>query len=208
MLISDQHEFIFVHIPKTAGTSIRTALQPYSLERPSGGLASLLRRFDLPKDYRKHRFKLHTTLAQLQSKMVEDKFMRYKKICFVRNPWDRAVSSFAYDNFGTDDKQRRHQVGFMAHLESMIKSKPVEQIEYIYDQHGQHSCDFVGRYESLPDDYSALSELLNIELPPLERRNSSKRKRNYTDYYDQQAIDFVATHWARDIDAFGYDFGD
>ena len=103
MLISDSHQFIFIHVPKTAGTSIRNALAPYALSRPSGKIASLLKHINLPRDYRKFRFGTHCTLAKVEQKLPTEVFQNYKKIAFVRNPWDRLVSMYAYRILGTDD---------------------------------------------------------------------------------------------------------
>jgi len=48
MIISDKKRFIFVHIPKTAGSSIKSALSPYSIEKPHSRRSWILRHFNLP----------------------------------------------------------------------------------------------------------------------------------------------------------------
>ncbi len=47
MIISTEHRFIFVHIPKTAGDSVTLALKPYASTLKRTVLRSLRRRLPL-----------------------------------------------------------------------------------------------------------------------------------------------------------------
>ena len=206
MLISDSNEFIFIHIPKTAGTSIRSALQPYSLQTPSSRLARILKRFDLPKDYQKFRFNLHATLQKAQSKLPPELYGGYKKIAFVRNPYDRMVSNYAYKVHGTADKNRKRNDSFEEFVLQCCSGKDLIQTDYLTDLKGNLDCDFIGRFESLSEDYSRMQEILGIELTPLAKKNNSKRKGSYHDYYTDKTRDIVAKYYQKDIDNFGYEF--
>lgn len=70
-MICHKHKFVFVHIPKCAGVSIYHVFQT---ER---------------KD--QHHKRLCDLCAETRSTTKN-----YFKFCFVRNPWDRMVSSFNY----------------------------------------------------------------------------------------------------------------
>jgi len=84
MLISDSKQFIFVHISKTAGTSIRAALEPYSVNAPRDKWHSFLRRFDLPKDYRQFKFSKHAYLSAADKKLPSDIYQSYFKFAVVK----------------------------------------------------------------------------------------------------------------------------
>lgn len=91
MIISDRHRFIFVHIPKCAGTSVRGALQPYD---DSGG------RFDqhVGEDPAFGRVDFtHLPLDLLAAMFPEDyaKFADYASFCVVRDPFQRFPSAVA-----------------------------------------------------------------------------------------------------------------
>ena len=71
-MISTRHRCIFVHIPKTAGTSVEAALGWFT-EYTRGA-----------QD--------HRSIRKLREAITPDEFCTYFKFTFVRNPWDRVVS--------------------------------------------------------------------------------------------------------------------
>lgn len=91
MIISDRHRFIFVHIPKCAGTSVRSALQPYD---DTG------ERFDqrVGEDPTFGRVDFtHLPLDLLAAMFPADyaKFANYASFCVVRDPFQRFPSAVA-----------------------------------------------------------------------------------------------------------------
>lgn len=203
MLISDEKKFIFIHIPKTAGSSIRSTLQPYSIPKQT---SKLLKHFNLPSNYQKFSFRLHASLQDAENKIPNDIFTSYKKIAFVRNPWDRLVSTFAYKVHGTDDKDRNRNDSFEKFIHREFKRKDRQQAFYLLNRHGKLACDFIGRFESLSEDYNEMQVLLNIPLSTLPQLNASKRQNTYRDYYTPQTKELVAKYYQDDIKLFGYDF--
>lgn len=206
MIISDQKQFIFVHIPKTAGSSIQSALSVYAMEKPNSKTSRLLRHFNLPNDYQRFRFTLHSTLRDVQKKMPDHTFQQYKKVAFVRNPWDRMVSSFAYKIHGTSEKTRTRDDDFETFLHNEFKRKKRQQIEYLQNADGKLDCDFIGRFESLSEDYLTLGEVLNIELPTLPTLNKSKDRSDYRNYYNDTTKKLIQEYYQEDIEMFGYLF--
>ena len=81
-LVSDSHKFIFVHIPKNAGTSIELALKDYCTAE------SLLRPDTNP----------HETAVEARVRIGKEKFDEYFKFAVCRNPYDRELSYFFYAN--------------------------------------------------------------------------------------------------------------
>lgn len=206
MLISDNKKFIFIHIPKTAGSSIRSALKPYANPKSKSNVLRLLKNFNLPRDYRKFHFKLHSKLQDAQNKMPSEVFTSYKKIAFVRNPWDRVVSNFAFKVHGTDRIERNRNDSFENFIHTEFELKKSSQFDYICDLDGRLDCDFIGRFESLAEDYMTMQDLLGIELPPLPMLNASKRRNGYQDHYTQETKELVAKYYQKDIETFGYTF--
>src|SRR5438477_12475659 len=85
MPVDHNRKLLFIHIPKTGGTTVLTLLGLWKKER-SANLGTLFGdwgSFDLQ----------HLTLFQAEQFLTCSEFASYFKFAFVRNPWDRAVSA-------------------------------------------------------------------------------------------------------------------
>jgi Sulfotransferase family len=93
-LISLAHNFLFVHIPKTAGNSIQNVLRTYSEDK----IVRLaphqdgIERFEVRSD--KFNIHKHSTLQDYRAELGDEVFQRLFKFTSVRNPWDRMVSFY------------------------------------------------------------------------------------------------------------------
>ncbi|NEN22748.1 sulfotransferase family protein [Cryomorpha ignava] len=211
MLYSKEKSFLFIHIPKTAGTSIRSVLAPYSGK--SGVLNYIGRRLEKYPVFCfktglsiKRTYDSHTTYERLENILPQAELNRIFKFCVVRNPYDRAYSFYlhvlshpthnlyklieSYGSFG----------GMLQNLE--VVGEPTQK-SYIINLQADISVDFIGKFESLNDDFNAVCKKLGIpyELP---KKNTRKHK-DYRDAYDEQNWKYIAEYYSEDFDAFGYD---
>ena len=67
-----------------------------------------------------------------------------------------------------------------------------------------HSVDFIGKFESINDDFDQIKSIIGIEAE-LPHLNASKRA-GYQSYYDDETRLIVAQWFHEDIEAFGYSF--
>jgi chondroitin 4-sulfotransferase 11 len=79
------------------------------------------------------------------------------------------------------------------------------QLDYIADENGEIIVDFVGKYENLAHDISAVLKALRVENRPLPHVNKSQH-RHYSEYYTEETKNLVAERYSRDIKFFGYQF--
>ncbi len=212
MLVSYEHQFLFVHVPKAAGTSIVSALEPYAC-RPDGfWLNRLLDRAGVHVNYlgphRQKRFRVHTPAAVLRRQVPRRVYDTLFKFAFVRNPWDRLVSYYHYV-LATPGHNRHERVGRLGSFAAFVewccrKRKPVDQQYMLCDSGGNLIVDFVGRYETLADDFRTVCRRigLGVSIPHLNR----SRHRDYREYYGPATRDLVAELYAGDIERFGYTF--
>lgn len=88
MIISDDHRFVFVHIPKCAGTSVKRRLR--SIDTTGDQF------FSIREHPRLGRIHLeHITLSDLAAHFPEafDKLCKYRSMAMVRDPMDRFFSA-------------------------------------------------------------------------------------------------------------------
>lgn len=207
MLISDEKGFVFVHVQKAAGSSVTAALKPHALPRPPTGWYSVLRAFDLPRDYHRYRFPKHCGIQEAQKKMPDERFQAYFKFAFVRNPWDRLVSM--YNAEVKKNRKRRHRrvramSDFSEFLRYAIRHRMLQQHPLILDHQERVGVDFLGYYENLAEDYAVVRDRLELDVE-LPRLNAFDHK-PYREYYTDQTRALVARYWARDIELLGYEF--
>jgi hypothetical protein len=167
-LISHQRECIFIHIPKTGGTSVEFAFIDDAGLRFEARETLLLgpNKAGTPGPRRLS----HLTANEMISLdyISEDLFKKYFKFSIVRDPWDRVVSTYKYLRLGGDFKR------FVCDVlpNSLMKLETYEyfvrpQHDYLYDSQGNCLVDFVGRFERLDQDFEIVARrvMLNAALP-------------------------------------------
>lgn len=207
MLISYKYKFIFIHIPKNAGNSIRKALVKYS-ELPYESLPTKLLQVIKLKPASSN-FNGHVSAKDIRKKIGDEQYENFFKFAFVRNPWDRLVSTYEYI-LQTKPHPQHNLVKAMGSFENFVEyeTRSSNQGEFqkgrVTDERGELIVDFIGRYESLSSDFMKICEIIGIneELPHL---NSSKKRESYLEYYNPKNLNLVAEKFRDEIELFGYD---
>lgn len=197
-----QDDILFIHVPKTAGRSILTAIG------------------DLPAAH-------HMNIRQYIEMYGKQKVLSMFKFTVVRNPWDRAFSVWRYfvrekpefekykDNFGLwiwDKKQ-----AFLArHPSDVISStnQQLDHMEWYKDINGFLRMDCYLRYEHLKEDFNLIKDRIGASptepLPTVGMDDFEKTglpSKNYRDYYKHdEIIGFIGELNRELIDRFGYEF--
>lgn len=203
MLVSKKHRFLFIHVYKVAGTSIRAALEPLCedywkrrLWRLTNGL------------YSPHLPDAHLKAYQAKEMLSPELFSRCFKFAFVRNPWDWQVSLYHFMIKDTNHYQHRLGKsfnGFDQYLEWRLNDDLRFQHEFLLDENGTMLMDYVGRLETINDDMAHICQTLDIPAIQVPHVNKSKHN-DYRSYYTDTTRDQVAQAFKRDIELFGYDF--
>lgn len=190
----DNLRCIFVHIPKTAGISVCQAL----FGCLGGG---------------------HLSARTYQVIFGSDRYDSYFKFAFVRNPWDRLISAYIFLKKGGLNRQdeiwAREYLDKFHDFKDFVKNglTPISmykklhfipQWEYVIDKNNKIGIDFIGKFETLENDFNLVTEKLGISTN-LPRTNTST-KGDYRSYYDDASAEIVAKLYSRDIELFGYSF--
>lgn len=207
MLISITHDFLFVHVQKTAGTSLTRLLGEHALHPSSSRLNKLGSDLMLVRDWRHHHFRIHAPLKRAERLIPAEDYARLFKFAFVRNPWDRLVSWYAY--LLKDTSHRRHRRVAAGTFEDFARVELARadrsQWWMIEDRAGAMGLDYVGRFERLAEDFAEICRRLQLPATTLPRENVTSRK-PYQQYYSRELAALVGVCWAREVEAFGYRF--
>ena len=207
MLISESKQFVFVHVQKTAGTSLAQILAPHCLQPSRSRLNRIASDLRLV-DWRRHHFHRHDSLRRVQSVLPVAVYRNMFKFAFVRNPWSRLVSYYEFI-LRTKDHHRRDKVenlgGFDDFVELFTGNPRRSQWSMLLDRDGKLGLDFVGRMENLDADINSLCQRLDIEAASIPHRKKSGNLA-WRDYYTPRSADLVRQRWSAEIEAFGYSF--
>ena len=208
MLISTSHSFLFVHVQKTAGTSVTRFLAPHALSPSGSRLNKLASDLGLVRDWRKNYFRIHAPLRRAERVLPPEVFASLHKFAFVRNPWDRLVSWYVYI-LREPDHHRHARVKQAGSFDAFVRSelaRPRRSQWWMLERcDGELGVDFVGRFERLEQDMATICARIGVPYQPLPRANVSARE-PYQGYYTPELAALVRKQWAREIEAFGYTF--
>jgi hypothetical protein len=123
----------------------------------------------------------------------------------VRNPFDRAVSWYFW---------QKNVKKLNNNFKDFVLSKGCGSLETFSDWiFLKKECivdDYI-RYENLEKDTQRiLGKWFNVDnfVYPRAKTDQRKEKKHYTEYYDDETRSIVAEKYAKDIEYFGYKFGE
>jgi Sulfotransferase family len=209
MRVSDTKRVLFVHVPKTGGSTI-----DHLFDNELGDARRVPGR------------QRHATYRRIVQK--EPALADYWSCGFVRNPWARMVSwwSMGGSVFARAERGVEHA---SAHLRNnpehwapfgeyrddfrrFVLEGTVEverfgrpQVAWLTKRSGD-LVDFVGKVESFVADVNVVRERLGLEPVAEQPRKNKSAHGHYSQYYDDETRERVAEVFADDIEAFGYTF--
>ncbi|MFT6895870.1 MAG: hypothetical protein ACJA13_000267 [Paraglaciecola sp.] len=190
---------VFIHIPKTAGNSVRKGLINSDVNYEDLG----------------HSNKKNNEYFSDQGVFT---------FCFVRNPASRLKSAFFhllefnedvdFDSLSQFNKKRfllKKEYG--EDFERFVLDRGFEKfnIAHFFPQTvWTHSKDgkasFIGSLETLDESWAELGFILNIELEPLKKLNQTKSKHYSTNNTEltMEMLDVIKVFYKNDYDLLGY----
>ena len=192
-MISHKHKCIFIHIPKTAGTSFSESL-----------------------DLKKIDCYTHNSFGAIRNFLFDNSFNAddYFSFSLVRNPWDKMVSEYfwftntshPYPNQSVKDFYAGTSFkSFVLKFFSCNVGDPYHKLSYLDILDPISKVDFIGKFENVEKDFNFICKKLGVSTP-LPHKYKTKHK-HYTEYYDDETREIVAEKYAKDIEHFGYKFG-
>lgn len=214
MIVSHGRKFIFVHIPKTGGTALSLALEQRAM-------ADDILIGDTPKAKRRRkrvaalqtsgRLWKHSRLTDIEDVVGRAAFNAYFVFTLVRNPWDRAVSTYHWlrqQTFDHPTTRLAKAVDFTSFLNDayFLRSFAHPYAHFVEDKAGVEQPAHFFRLERLDEELVPLWDHLGFNLNPIAPANVSPRKRDYRSYFTDADQETIARVCADDIARFGYGF--
>lgn len=185
----EKRDFVFIHIPKTGGTSIVSIF----------GEA----------------FQKHNTAREVIDIIGRKRWDEVYKFSVVRNPWEKVHSWYKFRVKLNQSKMSARPISFKDWVACTYgepkdpyyyyRPKPfMPQVDWLKDDQGVIDMDRIVRFENLQEGFTEVARELGIpsELPHINKT----KKTNYRDFYDDETRRIVGEWHAEDIEYFGYKF--
>tara|TARA_Y100000296_G_scaffold50303_1_gene57637 strand:- start:29 stop:607 length:579 start_codon:yes stop_codon:yes gene_type:complete len=181
---------LFVHIPRTGGTSIHACLGEYATARTDHILGTTAKK----------------------------KWPEYFRYTFMRNPYTRMVSLYEYQFIDPPDLHSatgkslfpltfEKYVNIITNkydgsYERWIFVQATLQTDWVFDDDNCLTVDYIGRTEFISADANAIAKMIGVEnfINIKHLNQSSWRNENYKDYYNDDIRKKVKKHYQKDIE--------
>lgn len=205
-MVSHEFRTIFIHIPKTGGSSIEQLIWPMENGRSENDLWMGF------KDAYHNKYQTgglqHLLADQVRSVLGDEVFYSYFKFAMIRNPWDKALSQYRY-MAGRPDLMSF--IGMTEHdclkryLELIKKKEHVQwmpQHRFVMNESGDHLVDYIGRFESFNQAVQLVTQRIGMQCNEIPHLNASDISRH--SLLDREGCEWIADMYKEDIVAFGY----
>ena len=206
VLVSHKYKFIYIKNIKVAGSSVESFFGKYCIDPKkeynyNDAINEHIDEFGIIgsrttgcKDSDK--WKNHKNAETIRNDLGKEKFDEYLKFCVIRNPYDKMVSRYHWDN---------SKLSFT----EFVKTKHNNNL-HIHSINGKSVCDYFIRYEYLEEDIKTLCKKLNIDsydlsLLPKHKSTQRKNKIHWSNYYNDETKNIVYNKHKKEFELFGYD---
>ncbi len=192
-MISYSKKFIFIHINKTAGTSIEKALCEYGQKRTVSKENN---------DFKMSKQSQHFNYKEYREFLGAD-YDDYFKFTVIRNPFDR-VASYYYGGNAISN-----ELNFSDWIVDRYQNKNFQDFERMYSDYkhwiGDEKMDLILRFENLSSDFEILKEKLNLDCE-LGFHNVTKHKKHYSKYYNEKTKEIIQNFFSDELKKFNYKY--
>ena len=204
-MISKKNKIIFIHVPKTGGSSIEKSLVNIFDEviNINGDQTSVVGQLKKPKKNSFNSLK-HATAEELKHQYGEEIFNDYTKFSVIRNPWDRLLSLYYWSNGKTKPYNKN------MFIKKLLKKNPDNSKrsvwtlnKYLCDKEDNLIVDNLINFDDLSSEFNNFCIREGLGEKKLPHINSRKiEKVSYTDIMDKEVIELIGEYYKKEINKF------
>lgn len=139
------------------------------------------------------------------------------KFTVIRNPYD-LLSSYFISRWGDNDrgmKAKLPRVGFNQLVKEFCNTEKDWHVPFIrdflyfqlFDEEGNSRCDYGIIYDTLDEGLKEFTKEHHLTYKRGDVENkTTKKKKNYKEYYNQESIDLIAEKCKLELEMFNFDF--
>lgn len=229
--LPEPDRMFFIHVPKTAGTAVKwnleqQGIETYHMADPHPFCMLSIDNVTAPIIGRINRFDINL-VVQHSYPLYPEKWDRMVKFSLTRNPFSWLVSWYLHGTPETEDGwgNVNYIYGIRSFPEFVEKfcspkikwnhaSNSSRWKRFMYpqwfDKAERSQVDFAIRSERLEPGVVKLFQAAGLPTPaepPADNQNRSHRQNKpYQEYYDSASKEIAEKYFARECQAFGYDF--
>ena len=79
------------------------------------------------------------------------------------------------------------------------------QIDWLIDNDGKNLINFIGRFETLNEDFKTVCQKIGLPEIKLKHQNKTLHE-HYCECYDKKLMEIIKQKFKQDIEAFNYEF--
>lgn len=188
MIISKEHKYIFVAVPKTGTTSI----QKFLLENDTTA-----KKNSVVINENIYIFKEHYTAKKIRE-ILGVEYSNFKVFGFMRDPYSRLVSSYHFYKNGeplTINNKNPWPVYIRILFARIFPFKvwvllyPYKSnIEYLTNTNGNKIVNYIGRFENLNEDLKNIIDIIGLNFDTSKLQHINKSKHDYKEKYFKSKI--------------------
>lgn len=200
-MIIESEKIILLHPGKTGGTSVEHTLNKSFLENKK--LNAKDDNFEIMFGYsKKYRIYLQHADLRFYKNELNINLEKYKTITTVRNPYDRLVSCYFYNN---KDVRFSFEEFVIDYLERHFLANEKYAVNHFclqkdFCEIDDYKVDHIVKIENFKKDL----EEIGINVVDVHHSKTARRKKGYESYYNKKTKDIVYNLYKEDFEHLGY----
>ena len=207
MIISHKHKFIFIAVPKAGSNTARLLLRPFLDEKIDIEQCALFGQKHSNFAQLKNIAHGHITAMQIKNIIGKKMFKNYFKFAFIRNPYDRFISTYFFFNRNNPHLPRPSTEDFISFFHNFVNRRKLihilPQTHYLFDEQDL-LVDYIGNTMNFNQSIQSIFNTLQLPLNQSINKINTSKHESYLNFCDTKFVNFIKEIYRIDFDNFDF----